>query len=35
MWTSKVTAPGSQNVGTQIGDLARVGVEAARTAGFF
>jgi len=35
MWTSKVTAPGSQNVGAQIGDLARVGVEAARTAGFF
>ena len=35
MWTSKVTAPGSQNVGAQIGDLARVGVEAARAAGFF
>jgi hypothetical protein len=35
MWTSKVTTPGSQNVGAQIGDLARVGVEAARKAGFF
>ena len=35
MWTSKVTTPGSQNVGAQIGDLARVGVGAARTAGFF
>ena len=35
MWTSKVTAPGSQDVRAQIGDLARVGVEAARTAGFF
>jgi hypothetical protein len=35
MWTSKVTTPGSQNVGAQIGDLARVGVEAAKTAGFF
>ena len=35
MWTSKVTAPGSQDVGAQIGDLAKVGVEAARKAGFF
>jgi len=35
MWTSKVTTPGSQNVGAQIGDLARVGVEAAKAAGFF
>lgn len=35
MWTSKITTPGSQNVGAQIGDLARVGVEAAKTAGFF
>lgn len=35
MWTSKVTTPASQNIGAQMGDLARVGVEAARTAGFF
>jgi len=35
MWTSKVTTPASQNVGAQMGDLARVGVEAARAAGFF
>ena len=35
MWTSKVTAPGSQDIGAQIGDLAKVGVEAARKAGFF
>ena len=35
MWTSKVTTPASQNVGAQIGELARVGVEAARAAGFF
>jgi len=35
MWTSKVTTPASQNVGAQMGELARVGVEAARTAGFF
>jgi hypothetical protein len=35
MWTSKVTTPASQNVNTQVGELARVGVEAARTAGFF
>jgi len=35
MWTSKVTTPASQDVGAQMGDLARVGVEAARAAGFF
>ncbi|HSD54996.1 MAG TPA: hypothetical protein VLC47_12570 [Burkholderiales bacterium] len=35
MWTGKITTPASQNVGAQMGDLARVGVEAARTAGFF
>ena len=35
MWTGKVTTPPSQNVGVQIGELARVGVEAARAAGFF
>ena len=35
MWTGKVTTPASQNVSAQIGELARVGVEAARKAGFF
>jgi hypothetical protein len=35
MWTGKVTTPASQNIGAQIGELARVGVEAARAAGFF
>ena len=35
MWTGKVTTPASQNVSAQIGELARVGVEAARAAGFF
>jgi hypothetical protein len=35
MWTSKVTTPASQTVSVQIGELARVGVEAARAAGFF
>ena len=35
MWTGKVTTSPSQNVGVQIGELARVGVEAARAAGFF
>ena len=35
MWTSKVTTPPSQNVSAQMGELARVGVEAARAAGFF
>jgi hypothetical protein len=35
MWTSKITTPASQNVGAQMGELARVGVEAARTSGFF
>lgn len=35
MWSSKATAPASQNVGAQMGELARVGVEAARGAGFF
>jgi hypothetical protein len=35
MWTSKVTTPASQNVSAQMGELARVGVEAAQKAGFF
>jgi len=35
MWTSKVTAPASQDVGRQIGELARTGVEAAQRAGLF
>ncbi len=35
MWSSKITTPASQNVGAQMGELARVGVEAARGAGFF
>jgi hypothetical protein len=35
MWTGKVTTPASQNVSAQIGELARVGIEAARAAGFF
>jgi hypothetical protein len=35
MWTSKVTAPASQNVNMQIEEIAKVGVGAARSAGFF
>jgi hypothetical protein len=35
MWTGKVTTAASQNVSVQIGELTRVGVEAARAAGFF
>lgn len=35
MWTGKITTPATQNIGAQIGELARVGVEAARAAGFF
>ncbi len=35
MWTGKVTTPASQSVGAQMEELARVGVEAARAAGFF
>jgi hypothetical protein len=35
MWTGKVTTPASQNIGAQLGELARVGIEAARAAGFF
>jgi hypothetical protein len=35
MWSSKVTAPASSNVNAQMGELARVGVDAARGAGFF
>lgn len=35
MWTSKVTAPASRNVNMQIGEIAKVGIGAARTAGFF
>jgi hypothetical protein len=35
MWTSKVRAPPSQDVGAQIGKLAKTGVDAARKAGLF
>lgn len=35
MWTSKVTAPASKDVGAQIGKLAKTGVEAAQKAGLF
>lgn len=35
MWSSKVTSPASQNLSAQMGELARVGVEAAQKAGFF
>jgi hypothetical protein len=35
MWTSKVTAPASQDVGAQIGELAKTGVAAAQKAGLF
>lgn len=35
MWSSKVTTPASADVNAQIADLARVGVESARKAGFF
>jgi hypothetical protein len=35
MWTSKATAPASQDVGRQIGELAKAGVEAAQKAGLF
>jgi hypothetical protein len=35
LWTGKITTPATQNIGAQIGELARVGVEAARAAGFF
>jgi hypothetical protein len=35
MWSSKVTTPTAQSANAQIADLARVGVEAARGAGFF
>jgi hypothetical protein len=35
MWTSKVTAPASRNVTAQIGEIAKVGVGSARSAGFF
>jgi hypothetical protein len=35
MWTSKVTSPASGNVNTQMGELARVGIEAAGRASFF
>ncbi len=35
MWTGKVTSPASGNVNTQLGELARVGIEAAGRAGFF
>jgi len=35
MWTSKVSAPASGDVNTQVADLARVAVEAAQKAGLF
>jgi hypothetical protein len=35
MWSGKVTTPASSNVTAQMGELARVGVEAAQKAGFF
>lgn len=35
MWTSKVTAPASKDVGAQIGKLAKTGIEAAQKAGMF
>jgi hypothetical protein len=35
MWTGTITTPPSDNVDEQIRELARVGVEAARGAGFF
>lgn len=35
MWTSKVTAPPSRNVNMQMGEIAKVGIGAARSAGFF
>ena len=35
MWTSKVTAPASKDVGAQIGKLAKTGVDAAQKAGLF
>jgi hypothetical protein len=34
MWTAKVTAPASQDVNGQIGQLAKAGVEAVQKAGF-
>ena len=33
VWTSKVTAPASQNINAQIGELAKVGLEAVQKAG--
>ena len=35
MWTSKVTAPASRNINMQMGEIAKVGIGAARSAGFF
>jgi hypothetical protein len=35
MWTGTITTPASDDVGEQMSELARVGVEAARGAGFF
>jgi len=35
MWTSKVTAPPSRNINMQLGEIAKVGIGAARSAGFF
>jgi hypothetical protein len=35
MWTSKVAGPASQDVGAQIGKLAKTGIDAAREAGLF
>lgn len=35
MWSGKVTTPASSNINAQMGELARVGVDAAQKAGFF
>jgi len=35
MWTSKVTAPASRNINVQMSEIAKVGIGAARSAGFF
>lgn len=35
MWSGKVSTPASQNVNAQLAELARVGVDAAKGAGFF
>ena len=35
MWSGTITTPASENIDTQLHELARVGVEAAQKAGFF